>query len=133
MQLKTVTAVAPEPAQKPQQSANAINYNSFLKLLVAQMQNQDPTSPADSAQYLAQLASFSAVEQGVATNSKLDGLMTAVSLSQADALIGHSVTSADGAVTGTIRTIEISDAATIAILEDGRRLALGSGVTIGAR
>ena len=41
----------------------SVDYNGFLRLLIAQMKNQDPTKPMDSAQFMAQLASFSNVEQ----------------------------------------------------------------------
>lgn len=51
---------------------NTLDYNNFLQLLVAQLQNQDPTNPSDPTQFVSQLASFSAVEQQVNTNSKLD-------------------------------------------------------------
>ena len=83
--------VSPFTAQAPSLQAASdaksayMNYDAFLRLLVAQMKAQDPTQPADSAQYLSQLASFSAVEQGVKTNAKLDDLMTSLALSQADA------------------------------------------------
>ncbi|MGL5505566.1 MAG: flagellar hook capping FlgD N-terminal domain-containing protein, partial [Aeromonas veronii] len=36
--------------------------NEFLQMMVAQIQNQDPTNPLDGAQYVAQLAQFSMVE-----------------------------------------------------------------------
>jgi flagellar basal-body rod modification protein FlgD len=52
-------------------SKTAVDYQSFLRLLVAEMKNQDPTNPMDSTQYVAQLASFSQVEQSVQINSKL--------------------------------------------------------------
>src|SRR5579871_5110061 len=39
------------------------NENTFLQLLVAQIQNQDPTQPIDSTTFLTQLASFSQLEQ----------------------------------------------------------------------
>ena len=77
---------------------NSLDYNSFLQLLIAQMKNQDPTKPADPSQFIAQLASFSNVEQAIKTNSKLDSMMTSLALTQADGFIGHTVTSADGTV-----------------------------------
>ena len=77
-------------------SASSLDYNSFLKLLIAQLKNQDPTSPMDSAQFVSELATFSQVEQSVTTNSKLDSLLTSQSLTMADAFIGHTVTSSDG-------------------------------------
>jgi flagellar basal-body rod modification protein FlgD len=108
-----------------------LNYDSFLRLLVAEMKNQDPTAPKDTSQYMAQLASFSAVEQGVNTNAKLDALMTSMQLSQAYSLIGHTLTGADGNLLGTIKSVEIGQTTSSAILEDGQRVLLGAGVTIG--
>ncbi len=46
----------------------------FLKLLVAQMKNQDPTNPASADQLAAQLAQFSSLEQLIGINEKLDGM-----------------------------------------------------------
>ena len=108
-----------------------LNYDSFLRLLVAEMKNQDPTEPKDTSQYLAQLASFSAVEQGVNTNKKLDSLMASMQLAQADSLIGHTLTGADGSLIGTIKSVEIGETTSTAILENGGRVELGPGVTIG--
>ena len=109
----------------------SLNYDSFLRLLVAEMKNQDPTAPKDTSQYMAQLASFSAVEQGVNTNTKLDALMTSMQLSQAHSLIGHTLTGADGNLLGTIKSVEIGQTTSSAILETGERVVLGAGVTIG--
>ena len=108
-----------------------LDYDSFLRLLVAEMKNQDPTEPKDTSQYLSQLASFSAVEQGVNTNKKLDSLMTAMQLSQADSLIGHTIKGSDGFLLGTIKSVEIGKTVSTAILEDGKRVVLDAGVTIG--
>ncbi len=44
---------------------STLDYNSFLKLLTAQMKFQDPTKPTDATQFVSQLASFSSVEQGI--------------------------------------------------------------------
>jgi len=46
----------------------------FLKLLVAQMKNQDPSNPASPDQLAAQLAQFSSLEQLVSMNEKLDNM-----------------------------------------------------------
>ncbi len=47
--------------------------DDFLKLLVTQLRNQDPLSPLDGAEFSAQLAQFSSVEQLIEIGSKLDG------------------------------------------------------------
>jgi flagellar basal-body rod modification protein FlgD len=47
------------------------DFNTFLKMLTVQMQNQDPLNPIDSTDYAVQLATFSGVEQQVRTNQLL--------------------------------------------------------------
>lgn len=48
-----------------------VDYESFLKLLTAQLRNQDPLAPMDASQFMTQLAQLSTVEQGVRTNDTL--------------------------------------------------------------
>jgi flagellar basal-body rod modification protein FlgD len=55
---------------------NGLGRNDFLKLLVAQLKNQDPLNPQDNTQFVAQLAQFSSLEQAMSMNSKLDLLAT---------------------------------------------------------
>ena len=50
------------------------NKATFLQLLVAQLKNQDPQSPADGAQFVAQLAQFSTLEATVASRQDLDAI-----------------------------------------------------------
>lgn len=52
-------------------AAITTDFNTFLKMLTTQMQNQDPLNPIDSADYAAQLATFSGVEQQTLTNQLL--------------------------------------------------------------
>jgi flagellar basal-body rod modification protein FlgD len=108
----------------------ALNYDSFLRLLVAQMKNQDPTEPKDSTQYLSQLAAFSSVEQNVSTNQKLDQLMASMQLNQSVSFIGRKVTSADGTVSGIVKSVSINSSGLTATLADGQTLDLSSGIKI---
>lgn len=48
--------------------------DTFLKLLVAQLKNQDPLAPQDGAQFVAQLAQFSSLDQLININQRLDAL-----------------------------------------------------------
>ena len=111
-------------------SKTAVDYQSFLKLLIAEMKNQDPTKPMDSTQYVAQLATFSQVEQSVQTNTKLDQIMQSSALSQADALIGRSITSADGKTTGVVASVKLASSGLIAVLQNGTEVPVGAGVSI---
>lgn len=50
------------------------DFETFLKMMTAQVQNQDPLNPMDSSEYASQLATFSSVEQQVLTNDLLRNL-----------------------------------------------------------
>lgn len=114
-------------------SAPTVDYNTFLQLLIAQMKNQDPTSPTDMSQYMSQFAQMSSVEQAIQTNTKLDTLLSSTALSQAESLIGRtaSFTSSDGqSTTGKITAVRIIQGGAVATLEDGTQVQLGPGITI---
>lgn len=57
------------------------DYQSFLRLLVAQMEHQDPMDPTDPTQFMSQLAQFSTVEQQIKTNSNLENMMSHLDMS----------------------------------------------------
>jgi flagellar basal-body rod modification protein FlgD len=107
-----------------------VNYNQFLQLLVTEMKNQDPTNPMDATQQLSQLASFSAVEQQVQTNTTLASLLSTANLSQAESAIGRTVKSSDGTISGVVSSVTLSSGGATANLTDGSTLTLGGGVTI---
>lgn len=107
-----------------------LDYDTFLKLLVAEMQNQDPTEPMDSTEYISQLASFSNVEQTIQTNARLEDLLKSSSIAQAGSLIGRSVSSSDGSVDGVVKQVEIYDDGVVAILQDGQKVVVGPGLTV---
>lgn len=48
--------------------------DDFLKLLIAQLQNQDPLHPLDNQEFAAQLATFNSLDQLIGINQKLDGM-----------------------------------------------------------
>ena len=98
---------APNTAAKPDYVVNdptdtdsvsnlTSDFETFLQLLTVQLKNQDPSKPLDSTEFVAQLASFSAVEQQIATNDKLQKLIDGFSASSAASLaewIGKEVRS----------------------------------------
>ena len=125
------TAGRPTPqARPPTPTPQTLDYNAFLQLLIAQLKNQDPTKPMDSAQYIGQLASFSSVEQAMKTNAKLDALMSANTLTQAEAFIGRSVTSADGTIVGQIVAVKVTSDGPLATLDNGQQILLEPGITV---
>ncbi|CAN5723276.1 flagellar hook capping FlgD N-terminal domain-containing protein [soil metagenome] len=60
-------------------AAPASDFQTFLMLLTAQMRNQDPLKPVESTEFVAQLAGFSAVEQQIASNERLDRIFESLS------------------------------------------------------
>ncbi|MCP1200940.1 flagellar hook assembly protein FlgD [Notoacmeibacter sp. MSK16QG-6] len=108
---------------------NTVDYDMFLQLLVTQMKNQDPTNPADSMDYVAQLANFSNVEQGVQINAKLDQILAMSSLSEAGSLIGRTITDSQG-VSGVVSQVRIESSGPVAILENGTEVAMSNGTVI---
>jgi flagellar basal-body rod modification protein FlgD len=91
----TLSAATRDPQQQatPQSQINA-DYQSFLKLLTAQVQNQDPLAPMDSSTFVTQLAQLSQVEQSVQVNANLTEISAriagAVAISDVQ-LIGRTV------------------------------------------
>jgi len=69
------TAPNKTAAGSPNQLANK---DTFLQLLVAQLKNQDPLKPQDGAEFVAQLAQFSNLEQSIATREDLDAIRQAI-------------------------------------------------------
>ena len=121
---------APAASAVTAASTKTLDYDAFLKLLVAQMANQDPLSPTDSTEWVAQLASFSNVEQAISTNKKLDSIMTVSALTQANSLIGRTATSADGSISGKVAAVQVIDGTVHAVLEGGQSLTLESGTSV---
>lgn len=110
--------------------SKTVDYDAFLRILVTEMQNQDPTAPNDPAQFVSQLASFSGVEQQINANNKLSAILSSLGLNQAGGMIGRTVTSADGAVSGEIVSVRITSDGAAATLNNGKQVTLGAGVTI---
>jgi flagellar basal-body rod modification protein FlgD len=54
------------------------NKEVFLKLLVAQLQNQNPLNPSDPIQFLSQLTQFSNLEQTLGMRQNLDAIRTGI-------------------------------------------------------
>jgi len=77
------------------QGNKTLGKDDFLKLLVAQLSHQDPLKPQEGAEFVAELAQFSNLEQLMGANDKLSGLSQLSSIgedSQAMTLVGKTVT-----------------------------------------
>jgi|GEM_PF-310037 len=103
-----------QPAKKEtlDGTPNGLGKDDFLKLLLAQLANQDPLHPMDDTQFISQLAQFNALEQQQQTNKHLVDLITTQSLAQAAALMGRQIEAKDAkgnAVSGEVSAITLVD------------------------
>jgi flagellar basal-body rod modification protein FlgD len=87
--VSAVTPTATPTASAAGSATLAKNFDSFLKLLVAQLQNQDPLSPVDSKDFTQQLVQFSGVEQAINTNKNLESLLGMVQTNFSSSLVGY--------------------------------------------
>src|SRR5271165_869922 len=100
--------------------ATTLGGTDFLTLMLAQLKNQDPTSPVDSNQFLSQLASLSEVQGITQLNTSFSALSSSLASSQAlqaSSLLGHqalvssgtaTLTAAGGTVTGAVSVPQTS-------------------------
>ena len=109
-----------------------MNKDMFLKLMVAQLKNQDPMNPTDSSQFLAQTAQFTSLEKLDAVAQQSAQALTAQMAFGASSLVARAVvyTGADGVeATGTVDSVRFT--ATGPVLGvGGAEVALGSVVKV---
>ena len=89
--------------EDPNRKVNAADFQTFLTLLTTQMKNQDPLNPTDSTEFVAQLASFSGVEQQVRANEQLEKILSYIDIGRqegAEVLIGGERNTLDGDLAG---------------------------------
>jgi flagellar basal-body rod modification protein FlgD len=79
----------------------ADNLDTFLQLLVTQLENQDPLEPMDTSEFTSQLVQYSSVEQQVKSNALLEKMVAAGTNSASQTAVGFigKLVTADGATT----------------------------------
>ncbi|WP_296560011.1 flagellar hook capping FlgD N-terminal domain-containing protein [uncultured Acetobacterium sp.] len=96
--LSTAATTATTTAAQTKKSGTSLNMDDFLKLMVAQLQNQDMNNTADTSQYTTQMAQFSMVQ---ALTDLTELSKTTYSLS----MIGKEVTLAESKADGSLNVI----------------------------
>ncbi|MFH5183174.1 flagellar hook capping FlgD N-terminal domain-containing protein [Paenibacillus sp. TAB 01] len=107
---------------------SSLGKDDFLKILIAQLKNQDPSQPLEDKEFIAQMAQFSSVEQLSSINSEMKLLRQ--SLGFASGLIGKDITW-DGlndqgevvAKTGAVESIVVKDGSQFAVVK-GEQIAM---------
>lgn len=89
-----VTAASIATAAQAPKNKDLLSQGDFLKLMIAQMKNQDPSQPLDGQEYLGQLAQFSTLNSIQELQKSFDGLaqaLTSFQTTQATNLVGQQV------------------------------------------
>src|SRR3954452_7093013 len=120
------------PSQLDRSDGKGLGQDAFLKLLMAQMQNQDPLAPTDSSQMMSQMAQFTSVEQLTKLTSSITALQLGQDFTGSVALIGKSVTyrGADGKdASGVVTSVKPSPTGSILTIGD-KQVASGDIVSV---
>jgi flagellar basal-body rod modification protein FlgD len=121
MAIDSIGALAPTQTEA---AANAsIGQEDFMRILLTQLQFQDPLKPMDNQEFVAQLAQFSSLEITRQQSDKIDALLAIQAADQAVGLVGKSV---------EVRTIQGSTVGAVTAISFATgepRLTVGSGTS----
>ena len=106
MTISAATAVGPSQAS---QSSN-IGIEDFLKILSAQLNNQDPLKPVDNTEFIAQIAQFASLGQRRELNGKIDSLLSSQASTQSVGLLGKTIDATFGGqlLTGRVTALSLT-------------------------
>src|ERR1700722_13318361 len=125
----TGTGTSPGPrTANSASSLGTLGGTDFITLMLAQLQNQDPTSPVDSNTFLTQLAQLSEVQGITQLNTSFGSLSSSISAGQAlqaSSLLGHQALvtsstaqlSANGTITGAVTVPQSTSAVVLSIAD----------------
>lgn len=103
--------------------------NDFLKLMMDQLQNQDPLNPSDPTQYMSELASFSSLEQETQIAGSTASAATQQASTSALGLLGHTVSYQDSngvTQTGVVNKVDFTSSGPSMTIGTTPGIALGS-------
>jgi flagellar basal-body rod modification protein FlgD len=132
------TPIASNGSPQGTQSKNK-NFNlkaeDFIKMMVTQLQNQDPTKPADNGQLLAQMSQIGQLQSSTTLTDSIKGMVLQNQIGSAGNLIGKSVAGMDGQsnpVKGVVNSVKVQSDGVVLELDNGNKLPLGNVTNIAA-
>jgi flagellar basal-body rod modification protein FlgD len=109
--ISTGATGATGPAATARNTSTTLGKDDFLKLLVGQLQHQDPLSPSDDQQWIGQMAAFSQLEQVSNTAATTQKIVDTLNMNGTLSLIGRTVTYLDEAGashSGVVQTVDVA-------------------------
>ncbi|MFS0656019.1 flagellar hook assembly protein FlgD [Bacillus sp. 179-C3.3 HS] len=136
-------ATTTDTSSKETKKTDTLGRDQFLKILLTQLQNQDPTNPIDDREFVTQLATFSSLEQQMNMNESITKLNTLMSTFVAHqdpfttyvGWIGKEVVGEqDGKeVSGTVKSVKNIKNEYFLYLEDGTKISPWDVTTVGEK
>ena len=128
------------PASAPSQnqvksSKGQLNTDDFIKMMLTQLQNQDPLEPAKNQELLAQMSQIGQLQTATQLQNTLKGLTLQNQLGSAGNLIGKLVQGLDSNnenVSGLVSSVRVENNQVFLELDSGKTLSMGNVTSIAA-
>jgi flagellar basal-body rod modification protein FlgD len=122
------TPVQTTPSQNQRKNKNfELKTEDFIKMMITQLQNQDPTEPAKNQELLAQMSQIGQLQSATTLQESLKGMVLQNQIGSASSLIGKVVQgldSQDDPITGLVNSIRVVDGNVSLELDNGQTLAM---------
>ena len=108
----------------------------FIKMMITQLQNQDPMEPAKNQELLAQMSQIGQLQSSTTLQESLQGMVVQNQIGSAAGLIGKSVEGLDGnddPVSGVVSSVRVEKDGVSLELDNGKTLPLARVTSIGAQ
>src|SRR5690554_329025 len=118
--------------QVERKDGNNLDKDAFFKLLITQLKYQDPLTPMENTEFVAQMAQFSSLEQMENMNANMSQFLRIQALSEGASLIGRTVETIDAAtgetITGKVEKVTFEEGNMFAYLENDQKIII-DGIT----
>jgi flagellar basal-body rod modification protein FlgD len=107
---------------------NGLGQDAFFKLLITQLQNQDPLNPMEDRQFISQMAEFSSLEKTEKLYSLLENKLSSNQVIDNSNLIGKEITAnVEGVeLKGIVEAVKSSDDKVLAVLDTGSEIEINN-------
>jgi flagellar basal-body rod modification protein FlgD len=118
------------PGKATTNPKSQLKVDDFIKMMVTQLQQQDPTEPAKNGELLQQMSQIGSLQSSQALQESLAGLVLQNNIGSASNLIGKDVEGSNATtgdkITGTVKTVRVVKGSVLLGLEDGTELPMSS-------
>jgi len=120
-------AAALSSSSQAKSSKLALKTEDFIKMMITQLQNQDPLEPAKNQELLAQMSQIGQLQSSTSLQESLQGMVLQNQIGSASSLIGKTVQGLDAAddpVTGLVNSVKVGSDGVSLELDNGKTLML---------